>query len=85
MTKTQLLEHSQGSGLDHERRPLSGVPQVRESGAFSCVVGCIGRASIHENDPKPELLLTTVCIDRGFRSGRGLPDNLNTVTANAVA
>ena len=46
MTKRQLLEHSRGSGLDHEHRLLSGVPLVCELGAFSCVVGCIRRESV---------------------------------------
>ena len=43
MTKTQLVEHSRGSGLDHKHRLLSGVPRVCELGVFSCVVGCIRR------------------------------------------
>ena len=46
MTKTQLLEHSLGCGLDHEHRLLSGVPPVCELGVFSCVIGCIRRESV---------------------------------------
>ena len=46
MTKTQLLEHSRGSELDHEHRLLSGTPRVCELGVFSCVVGCIRRESV---------------------------------------
>ena len=46
MTKTQLLEHSRGSGLDDEHRLLSGVPRVCELGVFSCVDGCISRESM---------------------------------------
>ena len=34
MSKTQLLNHARGSGLDHEHRLLSGVPQV-------CEVRCV--------------------------------------------
>ena len=46
MTKTQLLEHSRGSGLDHEHRLLSGVPGACELGVFGGVVGCICRESL---------------------------------------
>ena len=41
MTKNQLLNHSRGSGLDHEHGLLSGMPRVCELGVFSRVVGCI--------------------------------------------
>ena len=45
MTKTQLLEHSRGSGLDHEHRLLSGVHRVCELCVFTCLVGRIRRES----------------------------------------
>ena len=41
MTKTQLLEHSLVSELDHEHCQLSGVSRVCELGVFGCGVGCI--------------------------------------------